>query len=133
MKIQILFICRKNFRSISNENVDLFCMQKNFRFVFNENTDLFFFMQKNYRTAFNENIDLIFRGMAHLQFGSLSFSLVLKPMSDMWQRHNPRVTKRARQIQLLSFLGSLTLFLSFPNKPHTSSLPIFFFSITTTI
>ena len=44
MKIQILFICRKNFRSISNENVDLFCMQKNFRFVFNENTDLFFFM-----------------------------------------------------------------------------------------
>ena len=31
-----------------------------------------------------------------------------EPMSDTWQGHNPKITKRARNIQLLSFLKSLT-------------------------
>ena len=46
MKIQIFFICRKNFKSISNENVDLFCMQKNLKSVSNENTDPFITCRK---------------------------------------------------------------------------------------
>ena len=67
-------------------------------------------------------------GTAHLSFESLHFSPVLKLMSYTWQRHNPRVTKRARQIQLLSFL----------KKPDPLSLSpqqasLFFFSITTAI
>ena len=37
-----VFVCRKNFRSVFNENTDQFCMQKNFRSLFNENTDLIF-------------------------------------------------------------------------------------------
>ena len=39
MKIQIYFICIKNFRSIFNENTDQFLFRKNSRFVFNKNTD----------------------------------------------------------------------------------------------
>ena len=39
MKIQIDFICIKNFRSIFNENTDQFLFRKNSRFVFNKNTD----------------------------------------------------------------------------------------------
>ena len=58
------------------------------------------------------------QGTAHLQFGSHPFSPILKPMSNTWQGHNPRVTNRAREIQHLSFLGSLTLSLS----PQQASL-----------
>ena len=41
MKIQFSFVCRKNSRSVFNENKDQIGMKKNFRFVFNENTDQF--------------------------------------------------------------------------------------------
>ena len=60
IKIQVYFYTEKNFKSVFNENTDVFCMQKNthlylmkiqicfvcrkkFQFVFNENTNLFFF------------------------------------------------------------------------------------------
>ena len=54
-----MFLYKKNFRYVFNENTDQFCMEKNFRSVFNENIDLFC-MQKNSKSVFNENTDLIF-------------------------------------------------------------------------
>ena len=44
----------KNFRSVFNENIDLFCMQKNSKSVFNENTDLifFFFLKKMFLVVY---------------------------------------------------------------------------------
>ena len=39
MKIQICFYVQKNFRSVFNENTDLFLYVENLKFVFNEDID----------------------------------------------------------------------------------------------
>ena len=46
MKLQTCFYLKKIFKSVFNENTNLFLFWKIFDFVFNENTDLFLFQKK---------------------------------------------------------------------------------------
>ena len=45
IKIQISFVTKKNTDMYFNENTDQFYEQKKYRFVFNENTDQIFFLK----------------------------------------------------------------------------------------
>ena len=67
-------------------------MQKNFRSIFNENTDLFFYMQQNFRSAFNENTNMIFFSLKTV-FSSLLQISKFKEESNLKLRHVNQILK----------------------------------------